>query len=309
MAHSLDDYLEDFQRYLLIDQAKAANTIQSYGLDLAKFKAYYDRNPIELTKIDYPYVQSFLADLSQQGYQASSMARMLSALRQFFHFLLKEGVVDQDPMQLVEGPKQAKHLPKTLSLKQVDDLLAAPDVATAIGIRDRAILEVLYATGLRVSELTQLSLNQVHVDLGFVSTVGKGNKERIVPLGEEATYWLDRYLQEVRLTFARAGKSPSPAVFLTQRGKGFTRQGIWKNLNKYVQEAKIPFKVSPHMLRHSFATHLLENGADLRLVQELLGHADISTTQIYTHLSNKRLQAVYQEYFPHAKEEEGEESS
>ena len=145
--------------------------------------------------------------------------------------------------------------------------------------------------------------------MGFVSTVGKGNKERIVPLGEEATYWLDRYLQEVRLIFARAGKSPSPAVFLTQRGKGFTRQGIWKNLNKYVQEAKIPFKVSPHMLRHSFATHLLENGADLRLVQELLGHADISTTQIYTHLSNKRLQAVYQEYFPHAKEEEGEEST
>lgn len=304
MALDLADYLADFQRYLLIDLAKSSNTIQAYGLDLEKFKAYYDQHPLPLDQIDYPYLQGFLAQLSQQGYQASSTARLLSALRQFFHFLLKEGVITQDPMQWVEGPKLGKHLPKTLTLDQVDALLQAPDVKTDLGMRDRAILEVLYATGLRVSELANLKLSEVHVALGFLSTIGKGNKERIVPLGEEATYWLERYFQEVRPSFQRAGKTDSAAVFLTQRGKAFTRQGIWKTLNKYVQIAQIPFKVSPHMLRHSFATHLLENGADLRLVQELLGHADISTTQIYTHLSQKRLQTVYQEYFPHAKAEE-----
>ncbi|EKB56218.1 site-specific tyrosine recombinase XerD [Facklamia hominis] len=296
------DYLDDFTHYLKIDQDKSDNTIQAYLRDLTIFFDYCDKSSIDQwEQVDYAFVQSYLNDLHQKNYATSSTSRMLSSLRQFFHYLLKEQIITLNPMQKVLGPKKEKHLPASLSLDQVEKILQAPDTSEYIGLRDRAILELMYATGLRVSELTHLSLRDLHLELGFIQTIGKGNKERLLPIGEEAAYWLNQYLQDVRPLFlAKKTSRHTQHVFLNQRGNPFTRQGIWKNLNKYVQIAGITMDVSPHMLRHSFATHLLENGADLRMVQELLGHSNISTTQIYTHISKHRLQEVYRDHFPRA---------
>lgn len=296
------DYLDDFTHYLKIDQDKSDNTIQAYLRDLTIFFDYCDKSSIDQwEQVDYAFVQSYLNDLHQKNYATSSTSRMLSSLRQFFHYLLKEQIITLNPMQKVLGPKKEKHLPASLSLDQVEKILQAPDTSEYIGLRDRAILELMYATGLRVSELTHLSLRDLHLELGFIQTIGKGNKERLLPIGEEAAYWLNQYLQDVRPLFlVKKTSRHTQHVFLNQRGNPFTRQGIWKNLNKYVQIAGITMDVSPHMLRHSFATHLLENGADLRMVQELLGHSNISTTQIYTHISKHRLQEVYRDHFPRA---------
>lgn len=302
MNNFFKDYLEDFAHYLKIDQDKSDNTIQAYLRDLTIFFGYCDKSSIDQwEQVDYAFVQSYLNDLHQKNYATSSTSRMLSSLRQFFHYLLKEQIITLNPMQKVLGPKKEKHLPASLSLDQVEKILQAPDTSEYIGLRDRAILELMYATGLRVSELTHLSLRDLHLELGFIQTIGKGNKERLLPIGEEAAYWLNQYLQDVRPLFlAKKTSRHTQHVFLNQRGNPFTRQGIWKNLNKYVQIAGISMDVSPHMLRHSFATHLLENGADLRMVQELLGHSNISTTQIYTHISKHRLQEVYRDHFPRA---------
>ena len=302
MNNFFKDYLEDFAHYLKIDQDKSDNTIQAYLRDLTNFFDYCDKSSIDQwEQVDYAFVQSYLNDLHQKNYATSSTSRMLSSLRQFFHYLLKEQIITLNPMQKVLGPKKEKHLPASLSLDQVEKILQAPDTSDYIGLRDRAILELMYATGLRVSELTHLSLRDLHLELGFIQTIGKGNKERLLPIGEEAAYWLNQYLQDVRPLFlAKKTSRHTQHVFLNQRGNPFTRQGIWKNLNKYVQIAGISMDVSPHMLRHSFATHLLENGADLRMVQELLGHSNISTTQIYTHISKHRLQEVYRDHFPRA---------
>ena len=294
--------VQDFERYLLLDMNRSANTIQSYGRDLAKFQAYLTEQGIEdVEAIDEVTVRAFLAKLSQDAYAASSTSRMLSSLKQFFLFLRKEGILETNPMSLVHRPKQGRHLPKVLTASEIEALLQAPDTSSPHGLRDRAIFELMYATGLRVTELVQLKLEDLHLELGFIQTLGKGDKERLVPLIDEAIEWLEAYLEQVRPSFLRLAGSACPReVFLTERGKAFTRQGIWKNLNKYVALAGIKQTVSPHMLRHSFATHLLENGADLRMVQELLGHADISTTQIYTHIRTQRLQEVYRQYVPRA---------
>ena len=269
--------VQDFERYLLLDMNRSANTIQSYRRDLAKFQAYLTEQEIDKVEaIDEVTVRAFLAKLSQASYAASSTSRMLSSLKQFFLFLRKEGILEINPMSLVHRPKQGRHLPKVLTAKEIEALLQAPDTSSPHGLRDRAIFELMYATGLRVTELVQLKLEDLHLELGFIQTLGKGDKERLVPLIDEAIEWLEAYLEQVRPSFLRLAGSASPReVFLTERGKAFTRQGIWKNLNKYVALAGIKQTVSPHMLRHSFATHLLENGADLRMVQELLGHVDI----------------------------------
>ncbi|WP_206424086.1 site-specific tyrosine recombinase XerD [Vaginisenegalia massiliensis] len=294
--------IDDFKRYLRIDLNRSSNTIESYGRDLQKFANFLEDEQIqEVSQIDQFTIQLFLTQLKQEGYAASSTSRMLSGLKQFFRFLLQEKLIAQNPLELIDRPKKQHHLPKVLTVEQVNDLLNAPDIQESWGLRDRALLELMYATGLRVSELVRLQLKELHLELGFIQTRGKGNKERLIPLGQEAAYWLDQYLHLIRPSFViKNFKGDTGFVFLTERGNGFTRQGIWKNLNKYVRLAGIPFDVSPHMLRHSFATHLLENGADLRLVQELLGHADISTTQIYTHISRQRLQEVYRQHFPRA---------
>lgn len=295
----LKPYIDDFQRYLLLDQARSSNTIESYGRDLLKFNNFINEHSISaIEQVNKAVVQQFLAYLKAQNYSASSTNRMLSSLKQFFNFLVIEKHLDQSPMTMIKSAKQPKRLPKALTVQQIDDLLMAPDTATTWGIRDRAILEVMYASGLRVSELTHLSMRHCHLELGFIRTIGKGNKERIVPIGEEATFWMQKYFEEVRPTFQRKGKA-SDIVFLTERGNTFTRQGIWKNIKKYVAMIGLDQdEVSPHVLRHSFATHLLEYGADLRMVQELLGHSDISTTQIYTHISKVRMQEVYRKSFP-----------
>ncbi|WP_282919678.1 site-specific tyrosine recombinase XerD [Ignavigranum ruoffiae] len=295
------DQFEAFYRYLIIDLGRAQNTVVNYQRDLNKFKTYIAQEQLELDQVERATIQAYLYQLHQAGYAASSTARMISSLRQFFLFLLREGLRQDNPMALIELPKQAKRLPKAIQMDQINLLLNAPDIQTHWGIRDRAILETMYATGLRVSELISLKLIDLHLDLGFIQTLGKGNKERIIPLGDEAIFWLEKYLTEVRHIFLSKGtESASAYIFLTQRGKPFTRQGIWKKIKKYTQSVGMGEDISPHMLRHSFATHLLENGADLRLVQELLGHADISTTQIYTHISKHRLQEVYRRSFPRA---------
>lgn len=296
-----EHYFEEFQRYLRIDHNRSNNTVISYQRDLMIFKQFLEAEKItSFDVIERKDIQYFLVFLTQKGYAASTQNRMISTLKQFFNFLLIEQVISNSPMTLIQSGKKPKKLPKVLSFEQVEQFIQAPDVTTMWGIRDCAIIELMYATGLRVSELVQLTLNQVHIEMGFVQTVGKGDKERIVPIGEIAQEWLERYLQEVRPAFQKKS-SNTPYFFLNERGKKFTRQGIWKNFNKYAKIAGIDQEMlSPHVLRHSFATHLLENGADLRLVQELLGHSDISTTQIYTHISKTRLQKVYRDHFPRA---------
>ncbi len=298
----MNEWIDDFLRYMQIDQGRSENTIQSYRLDLIKFADFmnHHHDEISVEAINQSHIQKYLADVREQNYAASTTQRMMSSLRQFFNFLLREKVIESNPMALIDSPKKQKHLPDTLSMKQVEAIIDAVDITTNHGLRDRAIFELMYATGLRVSELTHLAMDELHLSLGFIQTVGKGDKERIILLGEEAAYWLERYLNEIRYIFAKKSQKPSDIVFLTHRGKPFTRQGIWKNLKKYVKLAGISINVTPHMLRHSFATHLLENGADLRMVQELLGHADISTTQIYTHISKYRLQEVYRRAHPRA---------
>ncbi|KRM89695.1 integrase recombinase XerD RipX family protein [Liquorilactobacillus vini DSM 20605] len=229
---------------------------------------------------------------------SSSITRMITSLRKFFQYLAQENLLEHDPMLLIDTPKSQHHLPAVLSLTEIERLLQVPDTNKLLGMRDRAILEVMYATGLRVSELVNLKLSDLHLDLGLIQTLGKGQRERIIPIGSQAVKWLGKYLAEVRPRLLK--QQTSSYVFLNFHGKQLTRQGIWKNLKQIVVQAGIDKDVTPHTLRHSFATHILENGADLRVVQELLGHADISTTQIYTHLSKKRLQRIYQQFHPRA---------
>lgn len=296
----MDELIDDYERYLLIDQGKSQNTIQSYMRDLKKFVTFINEQElVEINNINKDTIQLYIISLNKAGFAASTTNRMISTLKNFFHYLIREQKMDHNPMDLIQGAKNRKHLPKTLSSKEIDRLLDSPDAETNNGIRDRAILEVMYASGLRVSELTHLKMNELHLELGFIQTIGKGDKERIIPIGEEALFWIKKYLEEVYPVYSKKS-TDSTILFLTQRGKQFTRQGIWKNLKKYVNLAGIDYEVSPHILRHSFATHLLENGADLRMVQELLGHSDISTTQIYTHVSKQRLQEIYRNSFPRA---------
>lgn len=296
----MDELIDDYERYLLIDQGKSQNTIQSYMRDLKKFVTFINEQKlVEINNVNKDTIQLYIISLNKAGFAASTTNRMISTLKNFFHYLIREQKMDHNPMDLIQGAKNRKHLPKTLSSKEIDRLLETPDTETNNGIRDRAILEVMYASGLRVSELTHLKMNELHLELGFIQTIGKGDKERIIPIGEEALFWIKKYLEEVYPIYAKKS-TDSTILFLTQRGKQFTRQGIWKNLKKYVNLAGIDHEVSPHILRHSFATHLLENGADLRMVQELLGHSDISTTQIYTHVSKQRLQEIYRNSFPRA---------
>lgn len=224
---------------------------------------------------------------------------MVSSLRRFHQFLKQEQLAQNDPMLYIDTPKKAQSLPKILSLKEVETLIMTPNENEVLGLRDRAILEVMYATGLRVSELVELKLTDLHLSLGLIQTIGKGDKERIISLGDVAIEWVGKYLRYSRTKLEKPDKR-SPYLFLNHHGKKLTRQGIWKNLKGLVQKAGIKKEVTPHTLRHSFATHLLENGADLRIVQELLGHADISTTQIYTHITKQRMAKVYHQYHPRA---------
>ncbi|MBO1306751.1 site-specific tyrosine recombinase XerD [Enterococcus sp. 669A] len=296
----MDEQIKEYLHYLTIERGLSVNTRASYERDLRQYLTFLTEKEVkDWQDVDRYTVVDFLAILSDEGKASTTITRMISSLRRFHQFLRQERYTDHDPMQHIESPKKAQKLPQTLSLAEVERLIAAPDTSTTLGIRDRAILEVMYATGLRVSELIGLKLGDIHLEMGLLQTIGKGDKERIVPLGDYAIHWLERYLSEARPLLTKKNQS-EPHLFVNNHGKGLSRQGIWKNLKQIVIKAGITKDVTPHTLRHSFATHLLENGADLRTVQELLGHADISTTQIYTHITKRRMTEVYKEFFPRA---------
>lgn len=296
----MQPYVEDFLHYLVVEKGLAANTIQAYKRDLRYFDSFLEIEGItDPNSITRGTVVAFIAFARDADKSPRTIARYLASLRSFFHFLLHDQKMDHDPMIQIETPKQTKALPKVLHLEEVEKLLAAPDPNSILGLRDQAMLEILYATGLRVSELIHLKLDDLHLHMGFIQTIGKGDKERIIPLGHTATAVLTKYLEEARPKL-RKPKYRNDYVFLNHHGGGLTRQGFWKLLKHLAQKAGIDKPITPHTLRHSFATHLLENGADLRSVQELLGHADISTTQIYTHVTKLRLQDVYKKYHPRA---------
>lgn len=293
--------LAEYIIYLKIERGLSANTVTSYKRDIEKYLTFLMEKKIaQLDEVSRFEILDFLQTLRQSGAADNSIIRMVSSLRKFHQYLKRESIVSDDPMQLIDTPKKASTLPKAISPQAVEQLLEAPDTTTPLGVRDRTILELMYATGLRISELVNLKLSDMHLTMGFIQTMGKGEKERIIPLGEIASQWLDHYLDGARVYLQDQSAETSEYVFLNSRGKSLSRQGVWKKVKQLALEAGIDQNVTPHTLRHSFATHLLENGADLRMVQELLGHADISTTQIYTHITKTRLKQVYSDYHPRA---------
>lgn len=294
----LPSEMADYLRVIRVERGLSANTITAYRQDLTTFSKFLDKQKRDLGSVDHLLVLRFLNQLRTAGRANTSIARMVTTLRKCFAYLKKEGVVAHDPMQTIKPPKKAQHLPAVLTINEVDDLLAVPDVEKPLGIRNKAMLELMYATGLRVSELVHLKLTDLHLDLAMLQTIGKGDKERIIPMGEVAIDWLKTYLRDSRPKLLKGQQSET--VFLNDHGRPISRQGVWLLIKNLVKAAGIQKDVSPHTLRHSFATHILENGADLRIVQELLGHSDISTTQIYTHISKKRLTEVYDQFHPRA---------
>ncbi|MFE8695582.1 site-specific tyrosine recombinase XerD [Cytobacillus sp. FJAT-53684] len=297
----MEDELKDFIHYLIVEKGLAKNTIVSYERDLKSYMKYLknieaitDMNHVQRVQIIH-----FLKSLKEQGKSSKTLARHIASIRAFHQFLLREKAADQDPSVHIESPQQERSLPKVLNMQEVEILLESPKMNDHYGLRDKAMLELLYATGIRVSELIGLKLGDVHLTMGFVRCIGKGNKERIIPIGKTAVQALDQYLQKGRSQFV-SKKHKDEALFLNHHGKGLSRQGFWKILKGLASAAGIEKDLTPHTLRHSFATHLLENGADLRAVQEMLGHADISTTQIYTHVTKTRLKDVYSQYHPRA---------
>jgi integrase/recombinase XerD len=294
--------LEDYLYQLRIQRGLSENTITSYRQDLKAFGAFLHEQQLTLQAIDRTQLTLWLAQRQNEGKASSSVAHMITSLRRFFAYLSQEKIIDNDPMQQVKPPKKQAKLPVVLSVQEIDQLLEHTQAKDALSLRNRTLLEVMYATGLRVSELVNLKQSNLRLELGLIQTIGKGNKERIIPIGDVATTWVNRYFQEARPLLIK--EQEVAEIFVNDRGKALTRQGVWKIIKQLVKEAGIDKNVSPHTLRHSFATHILENGADLRIVQELLGHADISTTQIYTHISNERLTDIYQRYHPRAQEQE-----
>jgi integrase/recombinase XerD len=296
MKETKDQLADQFLNHLRVEKGLAKNTIQAYSQDLTRFLAFLeshgDVSPLALTR-DYlsEYIGSLEGLLSKR-----SAARNLSALKQFFRFLVASGMIEANPARLLSAPKIPLRLPKVLSPSEVELLLAQPDPAARSGRRDQAMLELLYATGLRVSELVGLKVQNVNLEAGFVRTLGKGSKERVVPMGTKAVEALREYLLDERPALLR--NRTSPYVFLNLRARPMTRQGFWKIIRQYGARAGIPKEITPHMLRHSFATHLLQYGADLRSVQVMLGHSDISTTQIYTHVTRERLKEIHEKCHP-----------
>ncbi|MFQ5876086.1 MAG: site-specific tyrosine recombinase XerD [Acidobacteriota bacterium] len=290
--------VEDFLHYLTVERGLARNTVVSYGHDLAKFTRFLEGKVRTPRQVRYGEINEFSRRLGVQGLSARSVARALNAVRMFYRYLVMEKIVPEDPTAEVRSPRTWKTLPRFLTLEEVDRLLAAPDPSSPLGLRDTAMVELLYATGLRVSELMSLRVREVNFDVGYLTCVGKGRKERLVPMGRKATEAVRAYLRAGRPALARG--PGSPVLFLNNRGRPLTRQGFWKILKTYGRSIGLRGRLSPHVLRHSFATHLLERGADLRSVQLMLGHADISTTQIYTHINRERLKRIYRDFHPRA---------
>lgn len=295
----MEVYLEAFIDYLRIEKGLAANSIYSYNEDLAKYANYLEKqgkdDPKKIVRKD---ITDFLFILRKK-ISPTSIARVLSTIKSFHRFLLRDKIISSDPSSLIETPKVDKKIPNFLNVDEVSKILKMPNLKKIQGIRDRAILELMYATGLRVSELATLKSLDLNSDVGFIKCKGKGSKERIVPVGKVALRFLQKYFDESRTKLL--GKRSNVYLFLAQGGRALSRQSIWKMVKSIVKKAGVRKKVSPHTIRHSFATHLLEGGADLRSVQEMLGHASITTTQIYTHVNQRRLRKIHSDFHPRAK--------
>jgi len=292
-AASIDRFIDT----LWAQKGLAELTLRAYRQDLTQFSRWLARHDLHLDRAGQAEVQQFLAERFDGGSSARSNARMLSSIKQYYQHLVRAGDRRDNPTALVQAPKIHRSLPQTLGEQDMLALLEAPDLESPFGLRDRAMLELMYGSGLRVGELVGLEMNQVNTNLGLVRLIGKGSKERVVPVGEEAQYWLQRYLGGGRSALQR-GSRPNDALFLSSRGSAITRQAFWQNIKKHLRKAGIKTVFSPHSLRHAFATHLLNHGADLRTVQMLLGHSSLSTTQIYTHVAQARLAAIHAQHHP-----------
>jgi integrase/recombinase XerD len=292
-----DHWVDRYMVYLTVEKGLAPNTLESYSRDLQDFRAYlYDQAITAFATIRAPVILGYLIHLRNRGLSSKSRARHLVTLRGFFRFLHQEKMILVDPVALIAMPKSGLHLPGILSAPEIHALLSAPDKSRPVGLRDAAMLELLYAAGLRVSELIHLKVMDLNRDAGFVRVFGKGGKERVVPIGRPALKIMEGYIRDARPLLLKG--LTSEVLFVGRRGRPLTRQGFWKLLKKYTACAGIRHSVSPHTLRHSFASHLLEGGADLRVVQIMLGHVDIATTQIYTHVSTERLKTIHRQYHP-----------
>jgi integrase/recombinase XerD len=297
MADYLDQFVDGFLQHLVVEKGLSRNSLEAYARDLKGYVEFLAERGISSVDGSSPdEIISYFRKLVKKGLSPRSAARALSALRGFHRFLLQERAIEENPSRRLRAPKVIPRLPSVLTFGEVEDLLRQPDPSQPLGSRDRAMLELLYATGLRVSELVHLSLNDVNLEVGYVRVKGKGAKERIVPIGGAASRMLQRYLEGPRRDWAL--RSHEATLCLGRRGHGMSRQGFWKILRKYARAAGIAKPITPHTLRHSFATHLLEGGADLRSVQSMLGHVDIATTQVYTHVSRQHLKRLHQKYHP-----------
>lgn len=294
----MKELIDEFINYLSVEKGLAKNTLYAYREDLEKYMNYLKSKHItsieQTTKED---IGSLIMKLKDKGLSVNTISRLLAAIKGFYRFLVLERYIKDDISSVLGTPKLWRKLPEVLRLDEVEELLKKPNLKNWIGIRDRAVLEIMYATGMRVSEITNITNNNLNLEVGFVKCKGKGLKERIVPFGREATKAIHRYLKKVRGSLLKKDTS-SEYLFLTRLGKRMSRQTCWKMIKKYLKRTNIKKEISPHTLRHSFATHLLERGADLRIVQEMLGHANISTTQLYTHITKERLKTIHKKYHP-----------
>jgi len=292
-----ESVLQIFLDFLSVEKGLSANTVLSYSRDVQKLFRFFRKEKIHWLKAGEGDLICFIHHQSRAGLSPRSMARVISSLKSFYRFLILDGILKKNPAVDLSSPKTWLALPKFLTVKEVESLLSQPEEENVRGIRDKAMLELLYATGLRASELVSLKIKDLNLEDGFLLCLGKGGKERLVPIGESAVEAVRKYRDEAR---PKLLKQTSEFLFVTQRGGAFTRQGFWKLLKGYARKAGLDLKISPHILRHSFATHLLERGADLRSVQLMLGHSQITTTQVYTHVSRKRLRRVYDKFHPRA---------
>jgi integrase/recombinase XerD len=293
----MQELIESFLNYLFVERGLAKNTLNSYRQDLNFYKQYLSKNNISgFSQTSKANIVNFMSNQKDKGISSNSIARRLTAIKSFYRFLVRERIIKNDPTSLMETPRLWKKIPDTLSISEVETLIAQPNTREKIGIRDRAILDIMYATGMRASEVINLRLDNINLDMGFVRCRGKGNKERIIPFGKQARIAVNRYLERSRANLAK--KKNSDYLFLNRFGTRMSRQSLWKIIKKYAKAARIKKAIRPHILRHSFATHLLEGGADLRSLQEMLGHSDISTTQVYTHINKERLKTIHKMFHP-----------
>jgi len=293
----MDELIESFLNYLSVERGLAKNTIISYREDLGAYSGFLKSSGVDtFSKVNRAAVTDFMFFRKDKGLAPNSIARSLAAIRMFHRFLVRERVLKNDPTSLVDSPKLWQKIPETLSVNEAEALISQPNLRDGQGIRDRAILETMYATGMRVSEVVELKIDNVNKEVGFLRCIGKGNKERIIPLGKKAIVSIERYIAGSRRELLK--KKESEFLFLNRFGKKISRQSLWKIIKHYSRMAGIKKPMKPHILRHSFATHLLERGADLRSVQEMLGHSNISTTQIYTHINKDRLKSIHRMYHP-----------